>query len=274
VSALCGVLTYPDPATQTPGGRLGVRIGSAALSGFVTWVGLRDLQDDFFRRPLRAGLTAVAIGATLGLADASDAVDAKLHRGLIRRGVARPRAVLAAASAILMVVAAVSGRSRSAPVSEPDGSDVAEETTVEMPEDVRRLIDALLAATESWGAPQLRVQLAAARVIEYLGEDEDAFYPGIGFEVPDGLPRAVPHDTRFPVAGRYHPLDGRSADVTLTIADGKLAHLSIAPGADWTPDDEIVWMDAGGSIQDIDRWPAPDELVLLLDTVDGPQARA
>jgi hypothetical protein len=267
VSLVSALLAYPNPAAQSTAGRLGLRAGAAALSGFVVWTALRDLQSDFFRRPLRAGFTAAGVGAALALAEASDAVDARLHQSLVRRGVKRPRLVLAAASAVFVALSYISPRKDD--TAEVKAEEFPDADTVPVPSEVRALVNTLLSATDDWGAPQLRAQLEVAEAIAYSGEDEEAFYPGVGFSVPDGLPRAVPGSGNFPIIGRYHPFDGRSADVYLSTQNGRIDALSIGPGDDWSPEDEIEWMDAGGSVQDLPGWPAPDELTLMVETPDG-----
>jgi hypothetical protein len=268
VSVAAALLAFPNPANRGVAGRLGLRVGGAALSGLVAWAALRELQDDFFRRPLRAGFTAAAVGSALAVAEASDALDARLHRGLVRRGVGHPRLVLALASGATTALSFLPGRKDDASLV-PDSEEPEEEVTVAVPAEVRALTEALLAASDQWGAQHLRAQLAAAKAIQYIGEAEEAFYPGIGFSVPADLPRAVPHNTRFSVVGRYYPLNGRSADVTLTISDGRIDSLSIGTGDDWTIDEEIAWMDEGGSVQDISQWPAPHELTFFVETEHG-----
>lgn len=267
MSLASALLAYPNPATQSTSGRLGLRAGAAALSGFVVWTALRDLQSDFFRRPLRAGFTAAGVGAALALAEASDAIDARLHQSLVRRGVKRPRLVLAAASAVFVALSYISPRKDD--TAEVKAEEFPDADTVPVPSEVRALVNTLLSATDDWGAPQLRAQLEVAEAIAYSGEDEEAIYPGVGFSVPDGLPRAVPGSGNFPIIGRYHPFDGRSADVYLSIQNGRIDALSIGPGDDWSLDEEIEWMDAGGSVQDLPGWPAPDALTLMIETPDG-----
>lgn len=266
-----GALTLVDPSRCGVGGRFALRAATAAVTGVSVWLSARASDPHKLFTPVRWGVTAAAVGAVLAGAEVSEAIDARLQQALRRRGVRHPRVVLALAGATLTVALS---RIPDKPVTEHDiplDDGESASVTVDLPEEVRALVLTLLSATEECGAPALRRQLTSARAVQYIGEEENAFYPGIGFEVPAGLPLAVPGEARFVVIGRYHPFAGRSADVYVSVSEGRLANLTVAPGADWSLEDENAWIDGGGSMQDLTRWPRPDELALLIETDQGLQ---
>lgn len=265
-SAAVGVLALFDPARRTVGGRVLLRAGAAVVNGFITWCDPGPTRS----ATERIGTTASAVGAGLALSEAGDAIDARLDSFVRRRGIRRPRLVLALFAAASMLGAhALSRRIDAASGSDEHDDHFLDDEPIEIPTDVRELATALLARADGYGAPELRAQLAAARAIEYLGEDEASFYPGIVFTMPADLLLAVPSEARFPVIGRYHPFDGRSADVSLTISDGRLASLSITTGEDWDVEEQIAWMAAGGSLQNLPAWPSADELTYFVETPEG-----
>lgn len=266
-------LTLIDPSSLRGGRRVAYRLAIGTFAGWSTWVALRD--DNSLSNEQASGIAVGTAGVTIGLAEPLERMDARIHDGLVRRGVKRPRLALAVTSALFgaasMLVDLV-WRNR-ADAAETN-TDFAEELSVEstvMTEEVRHLVSLLLSGTDDFGAAALRTQLATARLEGYVGEDENAFYPGIGFVVDDALPRAVPGDANFPVIGRYHPLDGHSFDVYLSIQDGKLASLSIGEGDDWSAEALEDWESSGRSVQEIQGWPTPGELALLIETPQGYQ---
>lgn len=266
-SAAAGALSLIDPARRGVGGRLLLRSGSAVVTGFVSWCDVRRSQ------PLATaiGVTAASVGASLALSEAGEAIDARLHRFVVRRGARRPRLVLAVLGTLLMLLAhLISRRVDEASALHDDDDDwLIDDDPVEIPAPVREIVSALLARSDEYGAAELRAQLDAAQAMEYLGDDETVFFPEIGFAVPDDLRRAVPSEARFPVVGRYHPFDGRSADVFLSISNGRLASLSITTGDDWDIDEKIAWMESDDSLQQLPGWPALDELSFLIETPEG-----
>lgn len=270
VGATLGALALVDPARSGVVGRLALRVAMATVAGFEVWTVGRASDPHNLLRPIRWGATAASVGMVLAAAEAGEALDGRLQRRLRRAGVRRPRLAIALLSVGLTIALSRVGVTRDHHVSDTDDNgDAPESTTVAVPGEVDTLVAAILSATDSFGAPALRAQLQQARAVEYLGADEAAFYPGIGFEVPPGLPRAVPGEARFPVIGRYHPFGGKSADVYVSVVDGRLANLTVAPGSDWSPEDVGAWMDSGGSAQEITGWPHPDELAFLMETDKG-----
>ncbi|GAA4195758.1 hypothetical protein GCM10022219_21340 [Microbacterium oryzae] len=102
-------LTLIDPRKLTAGRRAAYRGAIAALTAWVAWTALRE--DDVAVSPgARVGITTGAAGAVLGFAELGEALDARMHDGLVRAGAARPRLWLAAAAAVLSLVSWWGGR--------------------------------------------------------------------------------------------------------------------------------------------------------------------
>ncbi|WP_413320668.1 hypothetical protein AA0Z99_06720 [Agrococcus sp. 1P02AA] len=269
-AAIAG-LTLIEPRALGVGSRLAYRAAAAGVTAWTTWV---SLQDDGSQVPLatRAGLTVGAAGAALGMAEAGEAIDARVHDGLRRAGVGRPRALLAAgagAAALGSWWLARRAMAQAAATRDEVVDDEATETLVEVPAEVRALAERLLGASDGFGAGELRAQLAEARATLWEGPEAGGFWPGIGFAVPAAAPLAVPGDASFPVIGRYRPLDGRSFDVSIGVQEGRLAMLSIAEGRDWSEEEHAAWLEADRGVHELTGWPSPDELELLIETPEG-----
>ena len=262
-TALNAGITLVDPHRLGPGRRLAYRAALGALGGWTAWVSARDAAP-----ATRAGLTAGAAGAFLAASEATEAVDARLQQGLARRGVADPRGVMALAAVALAALTWALGRAP-APVAAPEPEEDPVAQTVDLPDDVRALTALLLGATEQFGAAELREQLASARASIYEGADPTAFWPGIGFEVPEGSPFAVPGDAIFPVIGVYRPLEGRTFEVYLNVSNGHLSTLSISEGRGWTDAEQQSWYEQGRGVQELPGWPDPSELELLIESPAG-----
>ncbi|MGM1030152.1 MAG: hypothetical protein ACQEWM_09870 [Actinomycetota bacterium] len=263
-------LTLIDPRDLRPGSRLLYRAVVAGVTAWTTWAVVRT--DAAALSPgARLGMVVGAAGATLGVAEAGEALDARMHDRLRAAGVGRPRALLAAAAGALSLTGWWLGRRSSAAevATVAGGVDEATEQLIDVPDDVRAIAERLLAATDGFGAPELRAQLAAGRAAVWEGPEPEAFWPGIGFAVPADAPLAVPGDASFPVIGRYPALDGRSFDVALGVQDGRLAVLSIGEGRDWSDDARIAWMEADRGVHELPGWPSPDALELLIETSEG-----
>ncbi|MFT3944207.1 MAG: hypothetical protein QM705_10370 [Ancrocorticia sp.] len=277
LTAATSALTLVDPRRIGVGGRIAYRGALAGITGWTMWTAVRAEHDLLMPFSAKIGVVTSGVGLVLAFTEAGEALDGKLHDALVRAGVRRPRLAMAAASAILGFAAWWEGRHESQPFVELVGDDVvdgegetyAEDETVDLPEDVHALVAALLEKTDAYGAPELREQLTQARALLSNGEIEDAFYPGIGFEVPRELPRAVPGDCAFPVIGRYRPIDGRTFDVRLSTQMGRLSSLYIYTGSDWSDEENFEWDMSGRSLQEIPDWPTPDELEFLIETPNG-----
>ncbi len=268
-------LTLIDPRRLSVGGRIAYRAALGAITGWATWTAVRTEHEYLMPTAAKIGVTAGAVGVVLALCEASEALDARIHDALASSGVRRPRLAMAGATAALGVGSWWLARrvDNEFPDFEPD-DDPATPETVPVPEEVRALVSAILEKTESFGARELRAQLAQAGAIAYMGEREDEFYPGIGFEVPEKLPHAVPANATFPVIGRYRPLDGRTFDVRLFVSEGRLASLDVFHSAEWSEDEIFEWEMSGRSVQDLPGWPSPDELAFLIETPEGLAALA
>lgn len=98
-----GLLALIDPAKMRPVTRATLCLGSGAAAGAIIWIGSGQEEDIKENLKLRAamalGLSLVGVASTkLGFV-----VDAKIHRGLLNRGVVSPRRVMALGSGILTV---------------------------------------------------------------------------------------------------------------------------------------------------------------------------
>ncbi|MFV0452641.1 MAG: hypothetical protein ACK5LS_10450 [Propioniciclava sp.] len=101
-STLAAGLALIEPRRLTTGGRLAYRGAWAALSVWMVGASLRPDDDadlDLLGPVRRAALAVAAGGMTLGLSEAGEAVDGRLHDLLVRAGAGRPRVWLAAAEA-------------------------------------------------------------------------------------------------------------------------------------------------------------------------------
>lgn len=272
-TAAVAALSLVDPRRLGPGARLAYRAAEAALAAWVTWSAFDDPELRHLPRGTRLSAAMTAAGVTMGLADASEAVDARMTSRMERAGVAQPRLVIAAASTLLSAGVWWLGRRGAEPAA--DVVEVLDELGDELdpaplPDAVRAIAAALLGATDGFGASELRAQLDSAQAVVYEGAGgRDAFWPGIGFRVDPELPRAVPGNGTFPVIGRFRALEGRTFDAYLVIADGRLDTLAISEGADWTPDDMEAWFTDDRSTEELGAWPDAASLELLAETPQG-----
>lgn len=277
-TAAMTALALINPRRLTPGKRAAYRTAVAGLTGWMAWAAMNEQSSQTSVAPeVKVGVTTAAAGIALGGADLGETLDGKIHDALLKRGATRPRLWMAAATAVLNLAVLTLDRKSDAWLAQPDTLDNGEydelegleATLVDLPDDVRALIETLLDATESFGAAELRTQLERAKLEEWVGEDESSFYPGAGLHTDPDLALAVPGNGNFPVIGRFRALDGLTFDVYLTLQEGRLASLSISEAADWTEDAMIEWFEAGRSVQELDGWPHPDELELLIETPEG-----
>lgn len=279
-TALTAALALVDPRRLTPGRRLAYRGSVAALAGWVVWIGLRprDPAEDEIGPIGRAALTTGAAGAVLGMSEATEQLDARMHDGLARAGASRPRLWLAAGEALVAFGAWWAGRSGDRALERWETAYSAsfeplEQGAVEIPSGIRALAERLLGQGETQGAPQLRAQLAAAELLRYVDGSELASGPcqppTAEFSIPETLPLAVPGTAVFPVIGRFRGIDGRTFDVRLHIERGRLDVLSITEGDDWSEAELEDWIDAGRSPGDLREWPEPEALQLFVETEGG-----
>lgn len=268
-TALVAGLTLVDPRPLTTGRRLVYRGAVAALTAWTVAVSLRSADEIGVIPPAgRAAITVGAAGAALGVAEAGEALDARMHDRLARSGARRPRVWLAAGGAVLSLAAWWLGRLSDSAQSAGEDSEP-EDVLIELPDDVRTLAERVLSATDAFGAPELRAQLAQARLIDEREEPGATFWPSARLHVPDGSPRAVPGEATFPVIGRFRALDDRTFDLRVLVVAGRLDSLHVEESADWTSEDWDGWYGAGRDLDELGAWPAPDGLELLIETKDG-----
>jgi hypothetical protein len=252
-SVALGALSLIDPSALTPGRRAAYRTALAAVTGAMTWTAARS---EFASVEARIGTTVGATGAALGLAEAGEAVDARMQRGLLRLGVRRPRAVIAATSVAFAAATFLADRAWSLrAVPDPDALGWEDRM---LPDPVRVLTSALLARTDAFGAPELRAQLETARERTFTNERfrSPSF---VQFAVADDAPLAVPGNAAFPVTARFAAPDGTLYVVTLAIGDGRLASLEMVEVTD----------DGDEPTSEMDRWPEAHEVTLHVETPLG-----
>lgn len=271
VAAATAGLTLVDPTRLGPAGRFALRSSEAAVVGALTWFGLGQVPELEWQPDRRVAIVAGAVGATYAFAELSETLDARISRGLRRRGVRRPRAVMALAAAGLTVGLSVLDRRLTSSVRVEDDDEEVGPQVRTLPEPVRRIVAAILEQTEDYDSLRLRAQLAVAGE-EVWGEDDD-FSRMLEVAVPDDVPLAVPHTFTFPVSGRFVSPRGVPCEVQLLVAQGRLATVLIdVAGADW---DELAddWDPAGGDpdpLADIERWPGPEELTFVQESSGRP----
>jgi len=275
-SVATGALSLIDPNAVGPRARFALRLANASLGALIVWASLRDEPQLRQQAGLRGGLTAGAAGLTLAAAELGERADARLYERLDRTALPAPRVAMAlgaaAATAVSWWFAKRSADRREIEELEhlfDDEPFSFEESLVDVPEPVRALVEALLERSEDHGAYELRAQLKLARAVDYSGEDEEEFYPGIGFAIPEGSPLAVPGNANFPVIGRYTALDDRTFDVTVHVQEGRLANLSVQPAADWTDEQHLAWLEQERDVQELPGWPEPSDLEFLVETREG-----
>ena len=264
-ATLLGALSLIEPRRLSVPGRLAYRGALAGTVAWTTWAALNSEEN--LLNLERAAFAAAAGGAAMGLSEAGEALDARLQDFLERAGIARPRVWVALGTVALTLGAwCLDRRVDSALAESPEGPDG---EPVELPEQVRAIIDRLLAATDAFGAPELRAQLAQARALPELGPREPGFVPVLTLDVPDGLPLAVPANALFPVSGRFTALGGRTFDVSCSVAAGRLERVFVAEAEDWPAEDYDAWTEAGRSAAELPGWPDAAGLTLLSETPDG-----
>ncbi|MFF2317949.1 hypothetical protein ACFVTE_16960 [Arthrobacter sp. NPDC058097] len=251
--ASLSALAFVDPAKLTTRQRRALHAASAVLTGLKIAAIVDRNRTILVPLNVVAGLAAAAV--TLRFAEAGDAAEFRMVQWLAAAGVRRPRRWLAAASAAA-ALAAVLGDLAAAPKEErePASFEVPEQVRPLTPA-VRDLVNAILTAAVVPGANALLAQLEKAEQVHW---DEDLGSPAI-FNVPDDVPRAVPHQQCFPVVARFEAESGLPLQVMLHVRDGKLEHLDIDTfGEPEEPLDEIPR-----------RWPNLDEVQFFIDGATG-----
>lgn len=284
LSAALGAAALIDPAKLRPGRRAAYRLANAGTAAALvagdtgTGAGVAT----------RAAVATAAGGAVLGLSEAGEALDAKLQRGLLRRGVSRPRLVFAAvtfaltlATEIPAVLAArkshrsgidINGFASADQCADDEGAD--DDISYEpLPAGARALVAGMLDFSAEPSSEPLRAQLAVAREKVWAG------IPGsfgiIEFDVPgaEALPLAVPYRQQFPVVAEFaDPETGEPRVLRLAVEDGRLEQLSI----EVSDGNDAEYALALGDRDELwpRTWPAVAEVTFTLETSAPRDTRA
>lgn len=256
-----GLLTLIDPAKVRPGIRRATVTASGIATGAVVWLSSSSNEEYVPEKELRGSL-ALGIGA-LGAVGThyGFVVDGKIHQMLLRCGVRNPRPLMALVSGILSTAVILLEPSSAAKTTDHD-NDIYGATPLEreISQPLRELLAAMLAATEDFGAPLLREQLAGARE-QHWGEPKE-FTTELTFVAPEGAGLTVPRDYTFPVHADFTTSPGQQMRVSLQIQDGVLATLFI---------DALQEQPAAAHSDDTDpfealtRWPLASEVTFTLE---------
>lgn len=281
-AAAAGALTLVEPAGLT-GWRRGLHRGAtAAVTGVLTWAIVRDDESAQLPPDVATGLAAAALA--LAGAPLSEGADSRMHAGLARVGAPRPRLVMAGLAVASTVVGTLSERATRARAEAHDhdhGLDPYDAPWVEraVDDDVRALVDAILARTEDYGALALRAQLARATTTDLPREEDPEAGLSATFEVPADVPLAVPAQGVFPVRARYPSAEGEPLLASVHVEGGRLGMVLVEPvdpdlgglvGSDVLdgPDGPDGLEGAGFTPA---GWPRPDDVTFWIDTRTGPE---
>lgn len=253
-AATIGGLSLIEPRRLGPWSRAAYRIGTAGVSGLLVADTTREEEVMLSR-----GLDGVIIGAaTLGLMDLVEHLDARIVDAMGRRGISRPRLVLAALGAAGTVAMYALDTYRA---SEEHGTEIEEDVEErELPTPVRDLVDLLLAAegTDLPGAAALHAQLPEANA---HGPSEEA--AEVWLSVPETAERAVPRQQTWPVRGVFTQ-KGHRFQAELQIDDGLLSMLSIVLA------DDIEEADVDAALEHLSgtdfSLPGSDEIKIVRET--------
>lgn len=272
-AAAIGGLTLIEPRTLGGGARAAYRIATAAISGAYTATTVPlDAPLDVAQR---ASIGVAAGGATLGLADPLEALDARMVDWLAARGVRRPRWWLAGISAAIVAAGWAADRAelRGLQRALQEHADRLEDEPPLGPVDpaVRAILGVLL-RPEVPGAEALRLQLESVQqqnlgVPEGLPADvlDGVFPTDVYLTVDEDAPRITPRTQLWPVTARFS-LDGAVFEIQLQIHEGRLGSLSIMV-ADETfgPDSDMDYEEVIGLLT---AWPDVSDLQIRTETAD------
>lgn len=256
-----GALALPEPARLAPVPRHLLRLARSGYVGWYTW-GLTRRGPLPYVPPQAFGALAGA-GLTLAGAPIDEATDAWVTEQLRRRGVRRPRLLMALAGAGMGALFALDSQARPEDDEELRTPEDFFEA-VEVPAAGRALVEVMAeAAADRSQGEVVRQQLDAARASVLAGgvPTTDIF-----LEVPEGTARLVPHAQTWPVRGHFeaHDLPLR---LELQIGEGRLAGLSIMlRDEDLTDDDERWEVELLDVITD---WPTPEQVRWVVETPEG-----
>jgi len=261
-AAAIGALSLVTPARLSPGRRFAFRTATATLTGVMLWIEMRDSGKGVLPSETRAGLTAAGVGLTYGVAEWGEAIDGRIHRGLERRGVRHPRLVMAAAATVATFAAGRLGLNDDPLGSELDELHVEGERRPLDPA-ARALVTALIDAAGGEYRDSLRRQLAEAES-HHWGDADAGFVPFVQLVVPEDAPRVVPSEVTLPVRGRVLH-DAQMLEVSLHVADGRLAWLSIDPVEVVDTLEESLL----GEDEPLSAWPRVADVTLFRETPEG-----
>lgn len=257
-----GLLALIDPAKLRPSTRAGLCVGTGAVTGAMAWFGTAREEPLESKKALRGalavGLAAFGAGSTkLGFV-----LDAKIHQGLLHRGISNPRPIMAVGSGILTAVSFLldAPRGDAGSAFEPGATD--EELPIrDLPQPVRELIGGILGETDEFGSGILREQLAEARE-QYWGNPWEFAYQ-LDLVVPADAARTVPRDYTFPVHANFKTPEGQPVRVSLVVNNGQLGALTVDIDHDaMVP----VHGDAADPLASITRWPMASEVSYSLES--------
>lgn len=275
-------LALVDPRKLTTGRRLAYRGAVAGLSAWIMHASLRPINEDFdLIGPVgRAAITTGSASTAFGFTEVGEALDARLHDKIKRAGARRPRLWLAAGEGAVAATAWWLGRridnAADANVeefgkfgAEAPARTMPVRTLHEVPDDLWAIMTAMLEATDEFGSPQLREQLAASSVYHWNGAEPD-FNAG-QFHVPNHIPRLVPGNYRFPVIGQFTAFGDLTFTIQFFVDDGYLGSVHIESTDDWTNEQQLRWDSICEDIPERDLIPSPDDVELLIETNTGYQ---
>ena len=263
-SAALAALSVPDPARLSPGRRAALHCSTALLSAALMLVELRK-ADPLLDPLAKGGLAAGAAGVMFGLAGPFDALNARIQGMLERRGVRKPRLILAVGSAALALATFLADRAIDA--REAGGAaaeDDAGPRLAELDPAVRALAEGILAQPRGQAKMVLRTQLAGARQ-EVWGEPE-GFESMLELAVDPDVPLAVPHDFAYPVRARFTAPSGVPLEVILRVSGGRLAAV-LVDVAEGTA--ELEAFTGEDPFEGLEAWPESGGVSYVADTAEG-----
>lgn len=266
LAAALGGIALIEHRRLSPGARFAYRGALAAVTAVSTWRATRPSFDDpvVLAGPARLGIAAAGAGLVLAGSEWAEKLDGRIVDGLARRGVGRPRVLLAGVTAGLSLLAGASEvwAARRGSEHEIFGDDVTVERHTDLPEGVPALLDAILdeGAALGLGTEALRAQLSLARRLVH-GDDGDGW---IEFAVPDSAPPAFPRSYEFPVRLEFASPEGIPLAAVLEISDGHLQSFGLRPVE---RQDEDAWDFTAP------EWTALDAARICIDGPEGTRER-
>ena len=260
-AAAFGALSLIDPSRLSPARRRAYRAGVAATTAW--WAGVTTDRTALVPANVVAGVAAGA--AALALADASEALDARIVSRLETAGVRHPRRWLAAASVAGVLVGYTVDRA--AARAEAQALEVGEESvrTRALTPAVREVARGILQATDTAEARVLLGQLAVAQE-SFFDDGVEGFSATVEFRVPEDVVRVVPHQQTYPVRALCQAPDGTQLQISLQLLEGKLSHLAIDFADEAHYEDESA-IDVVEEL--LDQWPDPADLRYVREGPDG-----